>query len=98
MPLKGVNLSEQSKILTNDELVRLVSLFAEQGVDKIRITGGEPTVKKDIIQVVGTFKIRIKSLFNMSNISSIKFDCTMSRVYFTEITNSVFTCLKFNKK
>jgi len=56
MPLKGVNLSEQSKILTNDELVRLVSLFAEQGVDKIRITGGEPTVKKDIIQVVESFR------------------------------------------
>jgi len=56
MPLNGVKLSEQSKILTNSEIVRLVSLFAEQGVDKIRITGGEPTVKKDIIQIVGMFK------------------------------------------
>jgi len=56
MPLNGVKLSEQSKILTNTEIVRLVSLFAEQGVDKIRITGGEPTVKKDIIHIVGKFK------------------------------------------
>lgn len=53
MPLKGAKLSEQSKLLSNNEIVRLVSLFAEQGVDKIRITGGEPTVKKDIIQIVG---------------------------------------------
>lgn len=55
MPLKGVQLSEQSKVLTNYEIKRLVSLFAEQGVNKIRITGGEPTVKKDIIQIVGEF-------------------------------------------
>lgn len=55
MPLKGVQLSEQSRILTNSEIVRLVSLFAEHGVNKIRITGGEPTVKKDIIQTVGEF-------------------------------------------
>jgi len=53
MPLKGTKLSEQSKLLSNNEIVRLVSLFAKHGVDKIRITGGEPTVKKDIIQIVG---------------------------------------------
>uniref|UniRef100_A0A2S2R341 Molybdenum cofactor biosynthesis protein 1 n=1 Tax=Sipha flava TaxID=143950 RepID=A0A2S2R341_9HEMI len=52
MPLKGVQLSEQSKILTNYEIIRLISLFAEQGVNKIRLTGGEPTLKKDIIQIV----------------------------------------------
>lgn len=56
MPIKGVQLTEQSKILTNDEIVRLVSLLAEHGINKVRITGGEPTVKKDIIQVIGTFK------------------------------------------
>lgn len=55
MPVKGAKLSEQSKILTNDEIVRLVSLFAGQGVDKIRITGGEPTVNKNIVQIVGEF-------------------------------------------
>lgn len=53
MPINGVSLSKQSQILTNNEIVRLVSLFAEQGVDKIRLTGGEPTIKKDIIQIVG---------------------------------------------
>ncbi|XP_022174060.1 molybdenum cofactor biosynthesis protein 1 isoform X2 [Myzus persicae] len=56
MPLKGAKLSEQSKLLSNDEIVRLVSLFANQGVDKIRITGGEPTVKKDIIHIVESLR------------------------------------------
>lgn len=56
MPLKGTKLSKQSSLLTNDELTRVVSLFAKQGVNKIRITGGEPTVKKDIVQIVGKFE------------------------------------------
>lgn len=56
MPFNGVKLSNRSKILTNDETLRLVSLFAEQGVNKIRLTGGEPTVRKDIIQIVGKYK------------------------------------------
>lgn len=53
MPSNGVNLSKQSQLLSNNEIMRLVSLFAEHGVDKIRLTGGEPTIKKDIIQIVG---------------------------------------------
>ncbi|XP_027848843.2 molybdenum cofactor biosynthesis protein 1 isoform X1 [Aphis gossypii] len=61
MPLKGTKLSEQSKLLSNNEIVRLVSLFAKYGVDKIRITGGEPTVKKDIIQIVESLR-NIKTL------------------------------------
>lgn len=56
MPVNGAKLSEQSMMLTNNEMVRLVSLFAERGVDKIRITGGEPTVRKDIVEIVGKFK------------------------------------------
>lgn len=56
MPRDGASLSNESKILKNHELLRLVSLFADQGVNKIRITGGEPTVKKDIIQIVGKCK------------------------------------------
>jgi cyclic pyranopterin phosphate synthase len=63
MPLKGVQLSEQSKILTNYEIIRLISLFAEQGVNKIRLTGGEPTLKKDIIQIVGEFYNKLLTLF-----------------------------------
>lgn len=55
MPLNGTNLTDKSNILTNDELAHLVSLFSEHGVNKVRITGGEPTLKKDIFQVVGKF-------------------------------------------
>ncbi len=44
------------EILRYEELVRLARIFAELGVSKMRITGGEPLIKKDIAQLIG--KIR----------------------------------------
>lgn len=41
-----------NEILTDDELVRLAALFAELGVSKIRITGGEPLLRPGILELV----------------------------------------------
>jgi len=38
----------RSEILTFEEIARLARLFADQGVKKIRLTGGEPLVRKDL--------------------------------------------------
>ncbi|XP_004288675.1 PREDICTED: cyclic pyranopterin monophosphate synthase, mitochondrial [Fragaria vesca subsp. vesca] len=48
MPAEGVSLTPNSNILSHTELLRLAGLFVSSGVDKIRLTGGEPTVRKDI--------------------------------------------------
>lgn len=53
MPSEGVELSPNSSILTDDEVVRLASLFVKNGVRKIRLTGGEPTVRKGLVDIVG---------------------------------------------
>lgn len=45
MPEEGVQLSQASKILTKEELIRLVRVFAKNGVTKVRFTGGEPLVR-----------------------------------------------------
>ena len=55
MPEEGVMLSKEEKLLTADEIVRLARLFVSQGVTKIRLTGGEPTVRKDLLRIVGEF-------------------------------------------
>ncbi|KAK5206788.1 hypothetical protein LTR47_009652 [Exophiala xenobiotica] len=52
MPEDGVQLSQPSHNLTTSEIVYLSKLFVEQGVTKIRLTGGEPTVRKDIVELV----------------------------------------------
>ncbi|KAL4993103.1 hypothetical protein BDV10DRAFT_179662 [Aspergillus recurvatus] len=52
MPEEGVPLSPPSHLLTSPEIVYLSSLFVSQGVTKIRLTGGEPTVRKDIVPLM----------------------------------------------
>ncbi|CZR70055.1 probable molybdenum cofactor biosynthesis protein 1 B [Phialocephala subalpina] len=49
MPAEGVTLSPTRELLTTAEIVILASLFVSQGVTKIRLTGGEPTVRRDIL-------------------------------------------------
>jgi molybdenum cofactor biosynthesis enzyme MoaA len=53
MPSEGVELSPQGNILTNDEIIRLSTLFVKCGVNKIRLTGGEPTIRRGILDIVG---------------------------------------------
>jgi cyclic pyranopterin phosphate synthase len=53
MPAEGVELSPNEDILTTPEIIRLARLFVKEGVTKIRLTGGEPTVRKDIVELVG---------------------------------------------
>lgn len=53
MPAEGVKLTQKDKLLTTDEVIHLAKLFVGQGVNKIRLTGGEPTIRKDIVDIVG---------------------------------------------
>lgn len=52
MPEEGVELTPDGKLLTADEVERLVRVFAGAGVDKVRLTGGEPTVRRDLEDIV----------------------------------------------
>jgi len=52
MPEEGVALSPPRTQLTTPEVVLLSSLFVSQGVTKIRLTGGEPTVRPDIVPLM----------------------------------------------
>ena len=50
MPPEGIDLAESKNILRYEEIMRLVRLAAAHGVSKIRVTGGEPLVRKGIIE------------------------------------------------
>ncbi|TDZ37160.1 Molybdenum cofactor biosynthesis protein 1 [Colletotrichum spinosum] len=52
MPEEGVPLSPTRELLTTPEIVMLSSVFVSQGVTKIRLTGGEPTVRRDIVPLM----------------------------------------------
>lgn len=52
MPEAGIPLRPRAAHLTTDELTRLGRVLAGAGVDKIRLTGGEPLARKDAVEVV----------------------------------------------
>ncbi|XP_017756293.1 PREDICTED: molybdenum cofactor biosynthesis protein 1 [Eufriesea mexicana] len=56
MPAEGVKLTKNDGILKTDEIIKIADLFVSEGVDKIRLTGGEPTVRKDIIDIIAGMK------------------------------------------
>ena len=53
MPPEGIPLKPVSEILAYDELVRTVRVAVALGVRKVRITGGEPLVRRGIVPFVG---------------------------------------------
>ena len=52
----GVDKLEREDILTYEEFLRLAALFARCGVDTVRVTGGEPLVRKGVEQLVKGLK------------------------------------------
>lgn len=52
MPEEGVPQSPAAHLLTTPEIFMLSSVFVSQGVTKIRLTGGEPTVRPDIVPLM----------------------------------------------
>lgn len=49
MPEEGINYLPKDALLSYEEMERLVGIFTELGVNKVRITGGEPLVRRDLI-------------------------------------------------
>ena len=52
MPESGIRLMAHEDILSFDEITAVVTTAVKMGVDKVRITGGEPLVRKNIIELV----------------------------------------------
>ena len=56
-----MNFLPKNEILTLEEIERLCDNFIELGVNKIRLTGGEPLVRKDILKLINNLNLKIKS-------------------------------------
>lgn len=52
MPAEGVPWLPRSSLLTPAELMRLVAVAVGEGVDEVRLTGGEPLLRPDVVDVV----------------------------------------------
>lgn len=50
MPEEGIQYLPKKELLTYEEMLRLVEILGELGIDKVRITGGEPFVRRDLMK------------------------------------------------
>jgi len=67
MPINGVPLKPKKDLMTSEEIFEISKTFVKYGVDKIRLTGGEPLVRKDfeeIIKKISTLKTKISLTTN----------------------------------
>src|SRR5262249_3988097 len=65
MPLDEYAWIERSEILTFEEIERLAAIFINLGTEKIRITGGEPLLRKDIEKLIAKLS-RLDGLADLS--------------------------------
>lgn len=56
MPALGMKFQPRDELLTDDEIVQLTRLFAELGFTKVRLTGGEPTIRPHLVEIVRAIK------------------------------------------
>jgi molybdenum cofactor biosynthesis protein A len=52
MPADGIALSPKASLMTAEEIFAIAQTFVQNGVDKIRLTGGEPLLRKDFPEIV----------------------------------------------
>ena len=65
MPAEGLQWIPHADILTKDELVYLAQNFVALGIEHIRLTGGEPTIRKDLLDIISELS-RIDGLNDLS--------------------------------
>ena len=52
MPAEGIALSPKKELMTADEVAAIAQTFVNNGVNKIRLTGGEPLLRKDFPEII----------------------------------------------
>lgn len=67
MPADGIALSPKASLMTADEIFGIAQTFAQNGVDKIRLTGGEPLLRKDFPEIVSKLAVLDVSLSVTTN-------------------------------
>ncbi|MBN1473487.1 MAG: GTP 3',8-cyclase MoaA [Syntrophaceae bacterium] len=80
-PKEGISLQGHDDILRYEEIIRIVSVAVNMGLIKVRVTGGEPLVRKGFIDFISSLK-NIKGLRDIS--------LTTNGILLEEFAQSIF--------
>ncbi len=80
MPENGIKFLNKKEILSYEEMIRLMEILRPMGIDKLRITGGEPFVRKDLMSFLKT----VKNRFDLRSFS-ITSNATLLHNYMEEL-------------
>lgn len=80
MPAEGINFAKNDALFTIEELIRLSTILVSQGINKLRITGGEPFVRKDLMVLLR----HLSSLEGLDDIS-VTTNATLIGPYIDEL-------------
>src|SRR5678815_3528180 len=95
MPLRGLSFIPSPELLTADEIETVARAAVSVGFRKFRLTGGEPTLRPDIVEIVG----RIASIDGAQDVAMTTNAVLLSLIHISEptrllsISYAVF-CLK----
>lgn len=56
MPEEGLTFFPDESVLSKEEIIQLVKNFAALGITKVRLTGGEPLMRKDVVEIISGIK------------------------------------------
>src|ERR1700735_532265 len=65
MPEDGLNWLSRAELMTYEEMLQICSMLVGMGIEKVRITGGEPFVRKDIMEFLSALS-RVKGLTELT--------------------------------
>lgn len=83
MPEDGVCKKSHDDMMSQEEIIKAVKVASKLGVEKIRLTGGEPLVKKDIVDLI----YRIKQIDGIKEVC-ITTNGTLLPIYVKDLKNA----------
>ena len=100
MPAEGIALTPKPHLMTADEIVSIAETFVKLGVNKIRLTGGEPLVRKDAAAIIKRLgKLGVELTLTTNGILVHDFIDTFKEAGVKELNLSIDSLVeeKFNK-
>ena len=67
MPAEGIDFAAKDELLSYEEILRLTKVLADLGVNKVRLTGGEPLARRDLTTLVEGLSTHIPTLAMTTN-------------------------------